>query len=89
MPPGPASAQWRSVADQIRPKLLKLVAIKDASDSYVLASMTLPKEHRAKLHSTNPIERLDCEIKHHTEVMRTFPNDDSITSIVGPTSVTR
>lgn len=43
----------------------------------------LPKEHRAKLHSTNPIERLNGEIKRRTEVVGIFPNDDAIVRLVG------
>src|SRR4051794_33254280 len=56
--PEAASTQWRAVADQIRPKVPKLAAIMDDAEPDVLAYMTFPKEHRAKLHSTNPIERL-------------------------------
>jgi len=76
--PEAASAQWRSVADQIRPKVPKLAAIMDDAETDVLAYMTFPKEHRAKLHSTNPIERLNGEIKRRTEVVGIFPNDDAI-----------
>ncbi|AVC45485.1 transposase, Mutator family protein (plasmid) [Rhizobium leguminosarum bv. viciae] len=64
-----ASTQWRNVADQIRPKVPKLAAIIDDSEEDVLAYMTFPKEHRAKLHSTNPIERLNGEIKRRTEAV--------------------
>jgi putative transposase len=53
-----ARAQWRQVADQLRPKLPKLATMLDASEEDVLAYMTFPKEHRVKIHSTNPIERL-------------------------------
>ncbi|TIM37170.1 transposase, partial [Mesorhizobium sp.] len=56
--PEAASTQWRAVADQIRPRVPKLATIKDDAETDVLAYMTFPKEHRAKLHSTNPIERL-------------------------------
>ena len=35
----------------------------------VLACMTFPAQHRTKLHSTNPIERLNGEIKHRTDVV--------------------
>ena len=78
-----ASTQWRAVADQIRPKMPKLAAIMDDAESDVLAYMTFPKEHRAKFHSTNPIERLNGEIKRRTEVVGIFPNEEAITRLVG------
>lgn len=71
--PEAASAQWRAVADQIRPKVPKLAVIMDDAEEDVLAYMTFPKEHRSKLHSTNPIERLNGEIKRRTEVVGIFP----------------
>ncbi len=52
-----ASTQWRNVADQIRPKVPKLAAIMDDAEGDVLAYMTFPKEHRAKLHSTDKIDK--------------------------------
>ena len=67
--PEAASAQWRTVAGQIRSKVPKLAAIMDEAEPDVLACMTFPKEHRAKLHSTNPIERLNGEIKRRTEAV--------------------
>ncbi len=81
--PEAASTQWRAVADQIRPKVPKLATIMDDAEPDVLAYMTFPKEHRAKLHSTNPIERLNGEIKRRTEVVGIFPNDDAIVRLVG------
>lgn len=61
----------------------KLAAILDDTEPDVPAYMTFPKEHRAKLHSTNPIERLDGEIKRRTDVVGIFPNDDAIVRLVG------
>ncbi|AWI59574.1 Transposase for insertion sequence element IS1081 [Sinorhizobium fredii HH103] len=61
----------------------QLAAIMDDAEEDVLAYMTFPKEHHAKLHSTNPIERLNGEIKRRTEVVGIFPNDDAIVRLVG------
>jgi putative transposase len=78
-----ARAQWRKVADQLRPKLPKLAAFLDEAETDVLAYMTVPPQHRTKLHSTNPIERLNGEIKRRTEVVGIFPNEDAIVRLIG------
>ena len=78
-----ASAQWRLVADQLRPKAPKLAALMDEAEHDVLAYMSFPREHRQKLHSTNPIERLHAEIKRRTNVVGIFPNEGAITRLVG------
>ena len=78
-----AKAQWRRVADQLRPKVPKLATLMDQAETDVLAYMSFPPQHRAKLHSTNPIERLNGEIKRRTDVVGIFPNEDAITRLVG------
>ena len=78
-----AKAQWRQVADQLRPKVPKLAVLMDEAEHDVLAYMSFPREHRQKLHSTNPIERLHAEVKRRTNVVGIFPNEAAITRLVG------
>lgn len=78
-----AKAQWHLGAEQMRGKLPKLASLMDTAEEDVLAYMTFPQQHRAKPYSTNPIERLDGEIKRRTDVVGIFPNEASIRRLVG------
>jgi putative transposase len=78
-----ARKQWRDVADQVRPRVPKLAGLMDAAEADVLAYMAVRVQHRAKLHSTNPLERLNGEIKHRSEVVGIFPNEAAVTRLIG------
>ena len=81
--PDAAVAQWRTVADQLRGKFPKLSGLMDKSEVDVLSFLSFPKAHRTQIHSTNPLERLNAEVKRRTDVVGIFPNDASITRLVG------
>ena len=81
--PEAASRQWRIVADQLREKFPKLAALMDDAETDVLAFMNFPKAHRTQIYSTNPLERLNAEVKRRTRVVGIFPNDPAIVRLVG------
>ena len=78
-----AGETWRKVAEQLRPRWPKLADLMDASEHDVLAYMSFPRQHRTKLHSTNPIERLNKEVKRRADVVGIFPNEASIMRLIG------
>jgi len=78
-----ASRQSRLVADQLRPKVSKRAALMDKAEHDVLATMSFPQRHRTKAHSTNPLERLNGEIKRRTDIVGNFPFEPAITRLAG------
>jgi putative transposase len=78
-----AHEQWHVVADHFRTKLPKLATMLDEAENDVLAFMDFPRAHRKQIASTNPLERLNAEIKRRTDVVGIFPNDAAIVRLVG------
>jgi transposase-like protein len=66
------------VADQIRAKCPKLAAFIDETETGVLTYMDFPAHHRTKIHSTNPVERLNKEVKRRADVVGIFPKEVSV-----------
>ena len=78
-----ARRTWRQMADQFRPRWPKLGSLMDESEHEVLAYMGFPAQHRAKLHSTNPLERLNKEVKRRADVVGIFPGEAAIVRLIG------
>jgi putative transposase len=78
-----ASQMLRHVADQLRQKWPKLAAFIDDSETEVLSYLDFPEPHRSKLHSTNPLERLNKEVKRRADVVGIFPNEAAIIRLIG------
>lgn len=71
------------MADWLRAKFPKLACKMDDAEHEVLAFMGFPKAHRTQIHSTNPLERINAEVKRRTNVIGIFPNDQAIIRLVG------
>ncbi len=66
-----ARRQWRIGADQLRSRFPKVGALMDQCEADVLA-FKFPKVHRLQIHSTNPLERLNADVKPRTDVVGIF-----------------
>ena len=78
-----AQIAWRQVADQRRPRFPKAAELMDQAEADVLAHLQFPAAHRLKIHSTNPLERLNKEAKRRAHVVGIFPNEASIRRLIG------
>lgn len=78
-----AGDQLEQVADMLEAHWPKTAEVlRDAKDD-ALAYMAFPQEHWSRIYSTNPLERLNKEIKRRTDVVGIFPNVASAERLVG------
>ena len=80
---GAARDQWHTVADALRERFQRLAELMDDSRDDVLVYMSFPREHWAQIASTNPLERLNGEIKRRSDVVGISPNDRAAARLVG------
>jgi transposase-like protein len=79
----PTKETWRRVADSFRPRWPRLAQLMEEAEADVLAYLAFPKEHWRQLWSTNPLERLNKEIKRRSNVVGIFPNQAAAIRLVG------
>jgi putative transposase len=81
--PDQVRAHWQQVTEMLRKQFPGAVPVMEAARDDVLAFLHFPQEHWRKIWSTNPLERLNKEIKRRTNVVGIFPNDPAIVRLVG------
>jgi len=81
--PDRVSQTLRHVADRLRDNWPRLGGFIDESETDVLAHMDFPAQHRTKTHPTNPMERLNKEVKRRADGVGIFPNEGSIIRLIG------
>jgi transposase-like protein len=78
-----AMTQLHDVARMLSERFPQAAELLEDAAEDVLAHLHFPREHRRRLHSTNPLERLHKEIKRRTRVVGIFPSRDSLMRMVG------
>jgi transposase-like protein len=77
------AATWGEVRNQLAARFPKIGTLMDDAKAEVLAFTAFPRAHWPKIWSTNPLEKVNKEIKRRARVVGIFPNDAAVIRLVG------
>jgi putative transposase len=81
--PDTVATTWDQIRDQLGDRFPKIATLMDEAKSEVLAFASFPRPHWTKIWSTNPLERLNKEVKRRARVVGIFPTEASVIRLVG------
>ncbi|MCL4222822.1 MAG: IS256 family transposase [Phycisphaerales bacterium] len=78
-----AKAKAAEVVSQFQKRFAKAMEIFEAGIDDVLSYLHYPQPHRTRVSSTNPLERLNLEIRRRTRVVGIFPHAGACVRLIG------